>query len=261
MLSSARPHSVLSGCHLWHSHWDVCQPFGDTMRAQICHLSLRPPVTLSIFLCCLWGYVVCIVWYLSGSYKTNSAQLLVICRWSRLFIRGPRLPSPNFPRRRNTELQFWGPSNGRFTLVAPNLLSMFWFDQKTNPDMASGSTVHDVLREMRHRHLILNFLHYKHHIIFPPYKFGSLSLTDKLQDVGIQDLSVLHLRTSVLGGSSHRGRCLSSPKNSFAKVYCWAPSNTAGPSQFSHATGHFNFSRADGKPFTLFLFSWWMKAN
>jgi hypothetical protein len=71
--------------------------------------------------------------------------------------------------------------------------------------MAPECTVQEVLFQLRRRHLIADLSRIEHNIIFPAYKFASLSLTDKLKDVGIHDLSVLHIRTSVLGGSPDQG--------------------------------------------------------
>jgi hypothetical protein len=69
-------------------------------------------------------------------------------------------------------------------------------------DMAPGSTVKDIMQQLRRQHKIADLSRIKHHIVFPAHRFASLALTDKLKDVGIRDLSVLHLRTSTLGGSS-----------------------------------------------------------
>ncbi|KAJ6525775.1 hypothetical protein B0H19DRAFT_1198996, partial [Mycena capillaripes] len=64
----------------------------------------------------------------------------------------------------------------RITVLGP-------FPKPESLEMASGSTVKDIVHEMRRRHLIADLSRVKHDIIFPSYKFGSLSLTDKLQDV------------------------------------------------------------------------------
>jgi hypothetical protein len=71
--------------------------------------------------------------------------------------------------------------------------------------MAPGSTIQDVVHQLRRQHRIPDLSRVKHNIIFPAYKFSSLSLTDKLQDIGVRDLSVLHVRTTVIGGSSESG--------------------------------------------------------
>lgn len=67
--------------------------------------------------------------------------------------------------------------------------------------MAATSQIGDIIEELHRRHLIPDITRVKHQILFPRHQFASLELTDILKDVGICDLSILHLRTSILGGS------------------------------------------------------------
>ncbi|KAJ7699834.1 hypothetical protein B0H14DRAFT_3652401 [Mycena olivaceomarginata] len=97
--------------------------------------------------------------------------------------------------------------------------------------MATESTVEDVLLCLRVRHLIPDLMRVTHHMIFPAHKFASLSPTDKLRDIGVQDLSVLYVRTSILGGSPESDSD-SEPKAS-------------GSTGFSHTSGKFKSSRPD----------------
>ena len=71
--------------------------------------------------------------------------------------------------------------------------------------MASGSTVHDVVKEIRRQRRIADLSRIKHSIIFPSHQLKPLDYSDVLRDVGVCDLSVLHLRISTLGGSQQRG--------------------------------------------------------
>jgi hypothetical protein len=74
--------------------------------------------------------------------------------------------------------------------------------QNGNFLVCAFGTVQEVMDRLRRNHKIGDFSRIKHHIIFPAHQFASLSLADKLKDVGICDFSVLHVGTSVLGGSS-----------------------------------------------------------
>ncbi|KAJ7260975.1 hypothetical protein C8J57DRAFT_1232533 [Mycena rebaudengoi] len=100
--------------------------------------------------------------------------------------------------------------------------------------MSSGSRVEEILQEMRHRHRISDISRIKHHILFPARKYASLNLDDTLCDVGIRDLSVIHVRISVPGGSSNRDHHINTP-----------PYSGLNSRRFSAETGNFPSTRPD----------------
>ncbi|KAJ7433777.1 hypothetical protein B0H11DRAFT_1939209 [Mycena galericulata] len=67
--------------------------------------------------------------------------------------------------------------------------------------MASGDKIIDVLFQLRRLHFITDLTRVKHYVVFPGRKLASLEVTDTLGDVGLGDLSVLHVRTAVRGGA------------------------------------------------------------
>ncbi|KAJ6453274.1 hypothetical protein DFH09DRAFT_1117384 [Mycena vulgaris] len=71
--------------------------------------------------------------------------------------------------------------------------------------MASGSKISDVMLELWRQHHIGEMNRVTHHVLFPAYKFGALEFSDTLCEVGVQDLSVLHVRISILGGAPRSG--------------------------------------------------------
>ena len=72
--------------------------------------------------------------------------------------------------------------------------------------MAANSTINDVLVDLRRLHHIGKCKRVEYHVLFPKYQFASLALAATFRDVGIGDLSVLHIRTSVLGGGPNTSK-------------------------------------------------------
>ncbi len=70
-------------------------------------------------------------------------------------------------------------------------------------DLSPRSHVGEVLWQLRRRRLIADTNSTEFHVLFPTYQVASLNLWDNLEDLGIGNLSILHVRVSVLGGSSH----------------------------------------------------------
>jgi hypothetical protein len=157
------------------------------------------------------------IWPSNALYTPDSdldlLQFVVNHRWSpRWLFHLHTVSSHNIRRPRNTEFLCTDHFKGLFLWVHQfhSLLSAIWL--KYHLEMATESTVEDVLLCLRVRHLIPDLMRVTHHMIFPAHKFASLSPTDKLRDIGVQDLSVLYVRTSILGGSpesdSDSGLCL-----------------------------------------------------
>ncbi|KAJ6556962.1 hypothetical protein B0H10DRAFT_2371346 [Mycena sp. CBHHK59/15] len=98
-------------------------------------------------------------------------------------------------------------------------------------DVGSGSTVRDIVKEIRRRHLIPDLSQIQHTILFPAHQFRPLEYTDILRDVGVHNMSVLHIRVSILGGAEHEATA--------------GPSQNPGPSAFTRGSGKFPSSRPD----------------
>jgi hypothetical protein len=73
-------------------------------------------------------------------------------------------------------------------------------------DMSPESRVDEILHQMRRRHLIPGTSQIEPHILFPSHRYTPLGLDNTLRDVGIQNLSVVHIRVSVPGGSRNAGK-------------------------------------------------------
>ncbi|KAJ6450337.1 hypothetical protein C8R47DRAFT_1230299 [Mycena vitilis] len=67
--------------------------------------------------------------------------------------------------------------------------------------IGSENTIADVLLKMQRMRRISDFKQIQHSVVFPKRGFASLDPTDILEAVGVENLSVLHIRVSVLGGS------------------------------------------------------------
>lgn len=69
--------------------------------------------------------------------------------------------------------------------------------------MHPGQTFEDIVRELRKRRLVpeLQGLRLQYSFVFPGGKRPTIELSDTLEDVGVQNLSVVSLRYHVLGGS------------------------------------------------------------
>ncbi|KAJ7769597.1 hypothetical protein DFH07DRAFT_768868 [Mycena maculata] len=74
-----------------------------------------------------------------------------------------------------------------------------------HPVIDPGHTTADLMLQLRRKRHILDIIAVKYQILFPPYRFAPLELTDVLQNVGVGNLSILHLRTAIPGGSSGDG--------------------------------------------------------
>ncbi|KAJ7603162.1 hypothetical protein FB45DRAFT_1094845 [Roridomyces roridus] len=96
--------------------------------------------------------------------------------------------------------------------------------------MASASSVRDITQELRRRRLIPDLTRIQNSVL---YGLKRLEYTDILRDVGVQDMSVLHLRLSVLGGSQPHPD-MPSPGD-----------HGPGPSTFTRRRGKFPSSRPD----------------
>ncbi|KAJ7478787.1 hypothetical protein B0H11DRAFT_2194146, partial [Mycena galericulata] len=100
-------------------------------------------------------------------------------------------------------------------------------------DMSPTDRVEQILQQMRHKHKIADLSRTRHDILFPQHGYAPIDLTDTLCDVGIHDLSVIHIRISIPGGSSNPGRNMESG------------SSIQAPHQFTSETGNFPSKRPD----------------
>ncbi len=62
-------------------------------------------------------------------------------------------------------------------------------------------TVSQVMATLRLRRAIAPLERVRQYVVFPPYSTTPLHPDDRLQDIGMQELSTLHVRTCVMGGS------------------------------------------------------------
>ncbi|CDO75864.1 hypothetical protein BN946_scf184833.g15 [Trametes cinnabarina] len=76
-------------------------------------------------------------------------------------------------------------------------------------------TVSQVVATLRHRRAIAPLEQVRQYLVFPPYSPAPLHPDERLQDIGMQDLSTLHVRTCVAGGAA-RGRVNDSEIVSFS---------------------------------------------
>ncbi|KAJ7680193.1 hypothetical protein DFH06DRAFT_1315001 [Mycena polygramma] len=67
--------------------------------------------------------------------------------------------------------------------------------------IGSKNTIADVLLKMQKMHRISDLKQIQHSVVFPKRGFASLDPTNSLEAVGVGNLSVLHIRVFVLGGS------------------------------------------------------------
>jgi hypothetical protein len=68
--------------------------------------------------------------------------------------------------------------------------------------LSTNVTVSDILVELRRRRLIPDLRRVRHSIYFPTHRRGPLEPRESLLDIGVKDLSTLHIRALYLGGSS-----------------------------------------------------------
>ncbi|KAJ7454098.1 hypothetical protein FB451DRAFT_1518419 [Mycena latifolia] len=88
------------------------------------------------------------------------------------------------------------------------------FPKPVSLNISRCATIAHIAFQLRHRHLIPDLTRVKHHILFPKRQWAPLKPTDILDEVGIKDLSVLHLRMSVLGGSQQENNHQGEAENS-----------------------------------------------
>ncbi|KAJ7444117.1 hypothetical protein B0H11DRAFT_1931279 [Mycena galericulata] len=75
------------------------------------------------------------------------------------------------------------------------------FSTPVDLDVAPHERISDILQRLRSKGHIADPDTVKHYVVFPRHGFASLEPADILCDLGISDQSVLHVRTSVLGGA------------------------------------------------------------
>ena len=74
----------------------------------------------------------------------------------------------------------------------------------THEAVDSRWTIYDVLKDLRRRHLIPDLSQIRPVAYFNPFRLSPLSESSSLEKIGVKDLSVLHIRFSLLGGSSRK---------------------------------------------------------
>ncbi|KAJ7736951.1 hypothetical protein DFH07DRAFT_842427, partial [Mycena maculata] len=148
----------------------------------------------------------------------------IVCRCAQS---RPRL-RPRSSRRCRTSASSAETKKLRITVLGP-------FRGPASLDMAPGSTVHEIVKEMHRQRLIPNLSRIEHSVIFPAHQFKALEYTDLLRDIGVHNMSVLHIRMSILGGSRREADDSSTPS-----------SQNPAPSRFTRRSGNFRSERPDG---------------